>query len=53
MHDLRRSAATGMARLGVGLPTIEKVLNHTAGSFGGIVGVYQRHELRGREASRS
>lgn len=42
-HDLRRTAATGMARLGVALPTIEKVLNHTSGSFGGIVGVYQRH----------
>ena len=43
LHDLRRTAATGMARLGVALPTIEKVLNHTSGSFGGIVGVYQRH----------
>jgi len=42
-HDLRRTAATGMARLGVALPTIEKVLNHTSGSFGGIVGTYQKH----------
>ena len=42
-HDLRRTAATGMARLGVALPTTEKVLNHTSGTFGGIVGVYQRH----------
>ena len=24
---------------------IEKVLNHTSGSFGGIVGVYQRHSF--------
>ncbi len=45
MHDLRRSAASGMARLGVGLPTIEKVLNHTSGSFGGIVGVYQKYSF--------
>jgi len=44
-HDLRRTAATGMARLGVNLPVIEKVLNHTSGSFGGIVGVYQRHSF--------
>ena len=44
-HDLRRTAATGMARLGIGLPVIEKVLNHTSGSFGGIVGVYQRHSF--------
>jgi integrase len=44
-HDLRRTAASGMARLGINLPVIEKVLNHTSGSFGGIVGVYQRHEF--------
>ena len=45
MHDLRRSMASHMARLGVGLPTIEKLLNHTGGSFAGIVGVYQRHDF--------
>jgi integrase len=43
LHDLRRTAASGMARIGVVLPVIEKVLNHKSGSFGGIVGVYQRH----------
>jgi integrase len=43
LHDLRRTVASGMARLGVSLPVIEKVLNHTSGSFAGIVGVYQRH----------
>jgi hypothetical protein len=32
-----------MARLGIQLPVIEKVLNHSSGSFRGIVGVYQRH----------
>jgi integrase len=42
-HDLRRTAATGMAALGVNIPVIEKVLNHVSGSFAGIVGVYQRH----------
>jgi integrase len=45
IHDLRRTAASGMAKLGVSLPVIEKVLNHTSGSFAGIVGVYQRHEF--------
>jgi integrase len=45
IHDLRRTCATGMARVGVQLPVIEKVLNHTSGSFGGIVGVYQRHDF--------
>jgi len=44
MHDLRRTVASGMARLGIQLPVIEKVLNHKSGSFAGIVGVYQRHE---------
>ena len=32
-----------MARLGINLPIIEKVLNHSSGSFAGIVGVYQKH----------
>jgi integrase len=45
LHDLRRSAASGMARLGVNLPVIEKVLNHASGSFAGIVGVYQKHSF--------
>jgi integrase len=42
-HDIRRTMASGMARLGIQLPVIEKVLNHTSGSFRGVVGVYQRH----------
>jgi integrase len=42
MHDIRRSVATGLAGLGVNLPVIERCLNHISGSFGGIVGVYQR-----------
>jgi integrase len=44
LHDIRRSVASGLARLGFDLPTIERVLNHVSGSFGGIVGVYQRHD---------
>ncbi len=43
VHDMRRSVASGMARLGIDLPVIERCLNHISGSFGGIVGVYQRH----------
>jgi integrase len=50
LHDLRRTAATNMAALGVALPMIEKVLNHVSGSFGGIVGVYQRHEYSAEKA---
>ena len=44
-HDLRRTAVSGMARLGIPLAVIEKVVNHTSGSFAGIVGVYQRHSF--------
>jgi integrase len=46
LHDLRRTLASGMARLNINLPVIEKCLNHTSGSFAGIVSVYQRHEYR-------
>jgi integrase len=44
-HDLRRTAVSGMARLSISLPVIEKVVNHSSGSFAGIVGVYQRHSF--------
>jgi hypothetical protein len=44
IHDLRRTVATGLQRLGVPMPVTEKVLNHVSGSHGGIAGVYQRHE---------
>src|SRR5580704_11029509 len=43
-HDLRRTVATGLQRLGVRLEVTEAVLNHISGSRGGIAGVYQRHD---------
>jgi len=39
-HDLRRTAATLMARLGVDVVTIEKLLNHALG--GRVMQTYQR-----------
>jgi integrase len=45
IHDLRRTVATGLQRLGVNLQTIEAVLGHTSGSRSGVVGVYQRHSF--------
>lgn len=45
LHDVRRTVTSGMARLGINLPVIEKLLNHVSGSFGGIVSVYQRHDF--------
>ena len=44
LHDLRRTVATGLQRLGMRLEVTEAVLGHTSGSRGGIVGVYQRHD---------
>ena len=43
IHDLRRTVATGLQRLGIGLQVVESALGHIAGSRAGIVGVYQRH----------
>ncbi|KLK91646.1 hypothetical protein AA309_18800 [Microvirga vignae] len=45
LHDLRRTFAAGCARLGVPLHVVETSLNHTSGTFGGIVAVYQRHDF--------
>jgi integrase len=50
MHDLRRSCATGLQRLGVRLEVTEAVLNHTSGSRAGIVGIYQRHDWKDEKA---
>ena len=45
LHDLRRTAASGMQRTGARTEVIEKVLNHKGTVFGGIVGTYQRHDF--------
>jgi integrase len=44
LHDLRRTLAAGMQRLSIQVAVTEKILNHTSGSFAGIVGVYQVHD---------
>jgi integrase len=43
LHDLRRTMATGLQRLGVRLEVTEAVLNHVSGSRAGIISVYQKH----------
>lgn len=45
LHDLRRTVATGLQRLGVRLEVIETVLGHVSGSRAGIVGTYQQHRF--------
>lgn len=44
IHDIRRTVATGLQRLGVRLEVTEAVLGHVAGSRAGVVGIYQRHD---------
>ena len=42
LHDLRRTAATRMADLGVQPHVIEAVLNHISGHRSGVAGIYNR-----------
>jgi integrase len=42
LHDLRRSAATGMANVGIQPHVIEAILNHVSGSKRGVAGIYNR-----------
>jgi integrase len=42
VHDLRRTAATGMADIGVQPHVIEAVLNHASGHKSGVAGIYNR-----------
>ena len=52
LHDLRRTAVSGMARLGVPPHVADKILNHTSGTISGVAAVYQRHDfLAEREAA--
>lgn len=44
LHDLRRSAATGMAGLRFPPHVVEAVLNHRSGTRRGIASVYNRHD---------
>jgi len=43
-HDIRRTLATGLQRLGVRFEVTEAVLNHVSGSRSGVAGVYQRYD---------
>lgn len=45
LHDLRRTAATGMAELGENPATIEAILNHVSGTRSGVAGIYNRYDL--------
>jgi len=51
LHDIRRTWVTNAARIGVALPVVERAVNHTSGSFGGIAGVYNKHSFQEEIAS--
>jgi integrase len=44
IHDLRRTFATGMQRLGIRFEVTEAILNHVSGARSGVAGIYQRHD---------
>ncbi len=44
LHDLRRTAASGMARLGIAPHVVERVLNHSSGTIKGVAAIYNRHD---------
>jgi integrase len=46
LHDIRRTVATGLQRLGVRYEVTEAVLNHVSGAKSGVAGVYQRHDWK-------
>lgn len=43
LHDLRRTAASGMARLGVAPQVLSRILNHAPGASMGVTAIYNRH----------
>ena len=44
LHDTRRSAASGMARLGIAPHVVDRILNHSTGTIRGVAAVYNRFE---------
>lgn len=46
LHDVRRSVATGLQRLGVRFEVNEAILCHVSGARGGVAGIYQRHDWK-------
>jgi integrase len=43
LHDLRRTAASGMAGIGIAPHVVEAALNHKSGAIKGIAAVYNRY----------
>jgi integrase len=51
LHDLRRTAAAAMAKAGIALPVLSRVLHHSPGpAMAGVLAIYARYEFD-REAA--
>jgi integrase len=51
MHDLRRTAASGMASLGIAPHLVASVLGHRGGVVSGIARIYNRFDYRSEKAA--
>jgi integrase len=44
LHDLRRTGATGMAKINIPPHVVDRILNHVSGTIRGVAAVYNRFE---------
>lgn len=51
IHDIRRTVASGMARLGIAPHVVERILNHTGGTVSGVAAVYNRYSYDTEKAA--
>lgn len=51
LHDLRRTAASGMAGINIAPHVIESVLNHRSGIISGLAATYNRHSYDSEKRS--
>ncbi|MGO9684616.1 MAG: tyrosine-type recombinase/integrase [Steroidobacteraceae bacterium] len=45
LHDLRRTAVTGMVELGIAPHLVELIVNHVSGARAGVAGIYNKSEM--------
>jgi integrase len=51
LHDLRRTAVTEMAEIGIQPHVIEAVINHISGHKGGVAGIYNKASYTGEKTT--
>jgi integrase len=51
LHDLRRTAASGMASIGIAPHVVDRILNHVSGTIRGVAAVYNRHAYASERAA--